>query len=301
MATTATPLICPQGHGPGVSGSRFCTFCGATLVVPAAPGQPASCKSHSGATPSRRRVAAGERGAGCGDAPTGVATSTRNLNTTAACRTTVAVSTNSGPAASSGCNSSGFRCRESATRVQSLRRQRRRPEAAAVICPECGWLRPLLPGYKLDRSVFLWAQDGQAMTKSAEHLRAPCGRASSVSDKVGRPVDRIDLQWHSPGPKAVPGYLGSSGSGGAHSRPAHHARCLYLGRFAVEHLYLRHRHQLLHRPGHRHPQQLPERRSALRAGARDGTLPRRPCPLEDGISFPGRRRPVRTACFPTEC
>lgn len=40
MATIAPPLICPQGHGPGVPGSRFCTFCGATLVAPLAPGQP---------------------------------------------------------------------------------------------------------------------------------------------------------------------------------------------------------------------------------------------------------------------
>ena len=33
MATTAPPLTCPQGHGPGVSGSRFCNFCGAQLVI----------------------------------------------------------------------------------------------------------------------------------------------------------------------------------------------------------------------------------------------------------------------------
>src|SRR5208283_4159432 len=39
MATTATPLMCPQGHGPGVAGSRFCTICGVPLVDGVAPGQ----------------------------------------------------------------------------------------------------------------------------------------------------------------------------------------------------------------------------------------------------------------------
>jgi predicted Zn finger-like uncharacterized protein len=51
---------------------------------------------------------------------------------------------------------------------------------------ECGWLRPLLPGYKLDRSVFLWAQDGQAMTK-LQSISALHAAVKSVSDKVGRP------------------------------------------------------------------------------------------------------------------
>jgi predicted Zn finger-like uncharacterized protein len=55
-----------------------------------------------------------------------------------------------------------------------------------IVCPECSWLRPLLPGYTLDRSVFLWAQDGQAMTK-LQSISALHAAVKAVSDKVGRP------------------------------------------------------------------------------------------------------------------
>jgi predicted Zn finger-like uncharacterized protein len=44
----------------------------------------------------------------------------------------------------------------------------------------------LLPGYTLDRSVFLWAQDGQAMAK-LQSISALHSVATSVSEKVGRP------------------------------------------------------------------------------------------------------------------
>jgi Zn-dependent protease with chaperone function len=32
-----------------------------------------------------------------------------------------------------------------------------------AVCPQCRWLRPLAPGYRLDPAAFQWAQDGQAM------------------------------------------------------------------------------------------------------------------------------------------
>jgi Zn-dependent protease with chaperone function len=43
-----------------------------------------------------------------------------------------------------------------------------------------------MPGYQLDRSVFLWAQDGQAMSK-LQSLSTLHAVVRSVSDKVGRP------------------------------------------------------------------------------------------------------------------
>jgi Zn-dependent protease with chaperone function len=58
--------------------------------------------------------------------------------------------------------------------------------AAEIVCPGCAWLRPLAPGYQLDRSVFLWAQDGQAMSK-LQSISALHAVVRSVSDKVGRP------------------------------------------------------------------------------------------------------------------
>ena len=54
------------------------------------------------------------------------------------------------------------------------------------ICTQCGWLRPLLPGYQLDRSVFLWAGDGKAMA-TLQSVPALHAVVKSVSDKVGRP------------------------------------------------------------------------------------------------------------------
>ena len=29
-----------------------------------------------------------------------------------------------------------------------------------IICKECNWLRPLVPGYQVDSSTFEWAADG---------------------------------------------------------------------------------------------------------------------------------------------
>ena len=59
-------------------------------------------------------------------------------------------------------------------------------DAQEAVCPQCAWLRPLFPGYKLDRAVFLWAQDGQAMNK-LRGIGPLNAVARSVSDKVGRP------------------------------------------------------------------------------------------------------------------
>jgi predicted Zn finger-like uncharacterized protein len=58
--------------------------------------------------------------------------------------------------------------------------------AAEIVCPGCAWLRPLAPGYQLDKSVFLWAQDGQAMSK-LQSISALHTVVRNVSDKVGRP------------------------------------------------------------------------------------------------------------------
>lgn len=71
------------------------------------------------------------------------------------------------------------------------------------ICAHCGWLRPLLPGYQLDRSVFLWAQDGQAMTK-LHNMSSLSAVARSVSDKVGRPWIEATFNGIRLGPNQIP-------------------------------------------------------------------------------------------------
>lgn len=74
---------------------------------------------------------------------------------------------------------------------------------AENVCRECGWLRPLFPGYQLDRSVFLWAQDGQAMTK-LQQISALHSAVRTVSDKVGRPWIESTFNGILLGPKQFP-------------------------------------------------------------------------------------------------
>ncbi len=54
-----------------------------------------------------------------------------------------------------------------------------------VLCSDCGWLRPLIPGYYVDCKAFQWAGDGKAMAalRSARPLSAA---ANAISEKVGR-------------------------------------------------------------------------------------------------------------------
>ena len=142
--TVVGPLVCPQGHGPGVPGSRFCTMCGSglvaegqmTLAQPVAMGAPLQ-PMFIGAPPQPMVV--GAPLAGTGKPPCKVC----------------------------GGNGAGL-------------------SAAEIVCPGCAWLRPLMPGYQLDRSVFLWAQDGQAMAK-LQSLTTLHAVVRNVSDKVGRP------------------------------------------------------------------------------------------------------------------
>jgi Zn-dependent protease with chaperone function len=121
--TMIGPLICPQGHGPGVPGSRFCTVCGTGLIAEAA------------AVPQ----------------PMGVPIAGTGHPLCKVC----------------GGNGAGL-------------------SAAEIVCPGCAWLRPLSPGYQMDKSVFLWAQDGQAMSK-LQSISALHTVVRNVSDKVGRP------------------------------------------------------------------------------------------------------------------
>lgn len=54
-----------------------------------------------------------------------------------------------------------------------------------IVCPQCGWLRPLAAGYTVDPSAFQWAQDGSAMAK-LRSIGPLNSAARGISDKVGR-------------------------------------------------------------------------------------------------------------------
>jgi predicted Zn finger-like uncharacterized protein len=74
---------------------------------------------------------------------------------------------------------------------------------ADVICTGCGWLRPFVPGYQLDRSVFLWAQDGQAMAK-LQKISALHAVIRAASDRVGRPWIESTFNGIRLGPRQLP-------------------------------------------------------------------------------------------------
>lgn len=54
-----------------------------------------------------------------------------------------------------------------------------------VFCPECRWLRPLVPGYQVDTSAFAWAADAKAMA-ALRAMKPLNSAAKAVSEKVGR-------------------------------------------------------------------------------------------------------------------
>jgi Zn-dependent protease with chaperone function len=147
LETTTTQLACPQGHGIGVPGSRFCMTCGATLVAQDAP-EPVE---HFQPVPSPAPQAP--------------------VSTRSTCKL---------------CGSNG----------DSL-------DASETVCSECGWLRPLFPGYHLDRSAFLWAQDGQAMTQ-LQRIPALNAAIRMVSDRVGRPWIESTFNGIRLGPRQFP-------------------------------------------------------------------------------------------------
>ena len=148
MSSAALQVVCPQGHGPGIAGSAFCTRCGAPLVAPAAPQQPPSVPLPAFFAPQP-------------NAPTQ-------------------------PSVCKLCGGNGVGL-----------------SPAEDVCADCGWLRPLFPGYQLDRSVFLWAQDGQAMTK-LQKIPALHAAVRYASDKVGRPWIESTFNGIRLGPKQLP-------------------------------------------------------------------------------------------------
>jgi Zn-dependent protease with chaperone function len=222
MATTAPALTCPQGHGPGVAGSRFCTFCGATLVAPTpsghaplAPGQavpanPAAAQPanagwqpvNTGPAQAKPAVPASipaappwqPAPATSTQPPPGAPWQPPARSTTAQAPPAVStpapahlppISTNQPPPCKV-CGNTGAGLSEN-----------------VMVCAECAWLRPLVPGYTLDRSVFLWAQDGQAMTK-LQSISALHTAAKSISEKVGRPWIESTFNGIRLGPRQFP-------------------------------------------------------------------------------------------------
>ena len=202
MATIAAPLICPQGHGPGVPGSRFCTFCGTSLVTPTSSGQaPIAPEQPVPANPvaAQPPTAGGWQPVNTGPAQAAPASQWQPAPAAATQPPPVPQWQPAAPApapAAPFATSQQPVCKVCGGTGAGLK-------AEDVICMECNWLRPLLPGYQLDRSVFLWAQDGQAMAK-LQSISALHSVATSVSEKVGRPWIESTFNGIRLGPRQFP-------------------------------------------------------------------------------------------------
>ncbi len=186
MATTTAALICPQGHGPGNQGTRFCTWCGTQLVPPLAPGQqppvvpvqpPLQVSVQVAPVPQpipplqTQPVVAAQQFSPVQPPPAAFVVPVP------------------APAIASACTLCGG--------------EGARLNPQDEVCTQCSWLRPLYPGYQLDRAVFLWAQDGQAMSK-LQKISALNTAVHYVSDRVGRPWIESTFNGIRLGPKQMP-------------------------------------------------------------------------------------------------
>ncbi len=196
-----SPLICPAVDcRPGATGAAFCTSCGTPLVPSQACGSsksllpplwrqrcrrlygrpwcPRPARGSSANDPWMPVKAAPAAWSPAANAPPPPPPSYVGLcgNSTLNLFSHPGRSSSAAQAAQAGASGRNGACEEHTEGVRCLRRERCGTEHAAedVCCSGCGWLRPLLPGYKLDRSVFLWAQDGHAMSK-LQRFR-PCTR-----------------------------------------------------------------------------------------------------------------------------
>jgi len=204
MATTASPLVCPQGHGPGVPGSFFCTYCGTPLVSGSTsapgPGQAATANPAMAQAPAAGQwqpvAAPPAQPPNHGQwQPMMAAGQTAAVGQTVAAGQTVAVAGVPGAAAFAPAVHAAV-CNVCGGNGAGL-------SAAENVCPQCAWLRPLLPGYQLEKKVFLWAQDGQAMSR-LQSLPGVGTVVRSVSDKVGRPWIESTFNAIRLGPRQLP-------------------------------------------------------------------------------------------------
>jgi len=168
---TAKPK-CQNGHEQPVNGSRFCIYCGVPVAVtpaspplsPAAPMQ--APRSSASAQPSAQD-------------PAGVMPQPSQFRP----QTPAVPTPQQYPAAYIGQPHPQY--------IQQQMICRTCGGAGAgladgkVMCPECRWLRPLVPGYQVDSSSFAWAADAKAM--AALRAMTPLNAAAkAVSEKVGR-------------------------------------------------------------------------------------------------------------------
>ena len=79
----------------------------------------------------------------------------------------------------------------------------------AVVCKECRWLRPLVPGYAIDNAAFAWAADAKAMA-ALRAIKPLNAAAKAVSEKVGRRWIEVAFNGVLLGEKQMPHIFGQA-------------------------------------------------------------------------------------------
>ena len=79
----------------------------------------------------------------------------------------------------------------------------------SVICKECNWLRPLVPGYHVDSAAFEWAADAKAMA-ALRKIKPLNAAAKAVSEKVGRRWVEVAFNGVLLGEKQLPHIYGQA-------------------------------------------------------------------------------------------
>ncbi len=79
----------------------------------------------------------------------------------------------------------------------------------AIICKECNWLRPLVPGYQVDNAAFAWAADAKAMA-ALRAMKPLNAAAKGVSEKVGRRWIEVSFNGILLGEKQMPHIFGQA-------------------------------------------------------------------------------------------
>ncbi|MEP6947280.1 MAG: M48 family metallopeptidase [Acidobacteriota bacterium] len=79
----------------------------------------------------------------------------------------------------------------------------------SVICSECNWLRPLVPGYQVDAAAFAWAADAKAMA-ALRKITPLNAAAKAVSEKVGRRWVEVAFNGVLLGEKQLPQIYGQA-------------------------------------------------------------------------------------------
>lgn len=161
--------ICPNGHRQTVAGSRFCIFCGVAIDRPVQPPQHSVPQS-----PVQQQPVAPPQ---FHQQPQPPPIYQQVPAPTPKCQT---------------CGGFGAGLAD-----------------ARVMCPECRWLRPLVPGYRVDSSAFAWAADAKAM--AALRAITPLNAAAKgVSEKVGRRWIEVTFNGVRLGEKQMPQVFGQA-------------------------------------------------------------------------------------------